>query len=66
MRILIISDIHANLTAFKAVLDHADGRWDTIWFLGDLVGYGPDPNECAQELQKYSHIALSGNRDTPV
>ncbi|MBK8905610.1 MAG: metallophosphoesterase family protein [Anaerolineaceae bacterium] len=66
MRILIISDIHANLTAFKAVLDHANGRWDTIWFLGDLVGYGPDPNECVQELQKYSHIALSGNHDKAV
>lgn len=66
MRILIISDIHANLTAFKSVLEHANGRWDTIWFLGDLVGYGPDPNECAQELQKYSHIALSGNHDKAV
>lgn len=66
MRILIISDIHANLTAFKAVLEQANGRWDTIWFLGDLVGYGPDPNECAQELQKHNHIALSGNHDKAV
>ena len=66
MRILIISDIHANLTAFKAVLEHTQDKWDIIWFLGDLVGYGPDPNECVQELQKYNHIALSGNHDQAV
>jgi predicted phosphodiesterase len=66
MRILIISDIHANLTAFQTVLEHARNQWDTIWFLGDLVGYGPDPNECVQELQKHSHIALSGNHDQAV
>ena len=45
MRVLIISDIHANLTAFEAVLQDAKGEWDVIWHLGDLVGYGPDPNE---------------------
>ena len=66
MRILIISDIHANLTAFQAVLEHAKNKWDIIWFLGDLVGYVPDPNECAQELQKHKHIALSGNHDQAV
>lgn len=66
MRILIISDIHANLTAFQTVLKHAQDQWDIIWFLGDLVGYGPDPNECVQELQKYKHIALSGNHDQAV
>jgi predicted phosphodiesterase len=66
MQILIISDIHANLTAFQAVLEHAKGKWDIIWFLGDLVGYGPDPNECVLELQKHTHIALSGNHDQAV
>lgn len=66
MRILIISDIHANLTAFQAVLEHAQNQWDIIWFLGDLVGYGPDPNECVQELQKHKHVALSGNHDQAV
>jgi len=66
MRILIISDIHANLTAFQTVLEHAKNQWDIIWFLGDLVGYGPDPNECTQELQKYNHVALSGNHDQAV
>jgi predicted phosphodiesterase len=66
MRILIISDIHANLTAFQAVLEQTQNQWDIIWFLGDLVGYGPDPNECVQELQKHNHIALSGNHDQAV
>jgi predicted phosphodiesterase len=66
MRILIISDIHANFIAMEAVLEAAAGQWDQIWFLGDLVGYGPDPNECVAELQKHDHIALSGNHDQAV
>lgn len=66
MQVLIISDIHANLTAFQTVLENAQNKWDIIWFLGDLVGYGPDPNECAAELQKHNHIALSGNHDQAV
>lgn len=66
MRVLIISDIHANLTAFEAVLEDAKDKWDVIWFLGDLVGYGPDPNECVALLRKYDHIALSGNHDQAV
>ncbi len=66
MRILVISDIHANLTAFEAVLADAAGEWDRIWFLGDLVGYGPDPNECVALLQEHDHLALSGNHDWAV
>lgn len=66
MRVLILSDIHANLAAFEAVLEDATGQWDIIWFLGDLVGYGPDPNECVAELQKHNHLALSGNHDQAV
>ena len=63
MRVLVISDIHANLAAFKAVLEHAQGDWDVIWFLGDLVGYGPDPNECVELLRQLEHFSLSGNHD---
>lgn len=66
MRVLVISDIHANLPAFEAVLEDARDQWDVIWFLGDLVGYGPDPNECVSELQKHKHVALSGNHDQAV
>ena len=63
MRILVLSDIHANLAAFQAVLADAAGKWDKIWYLGDLVGYGPNPNECVELLQQHEHLALSGNHD---
>lgn len=63
MRILVISDIHANLTAFKTVLDHAKGDWDYVWCLGDVVGYGPDPNECVELLRSMPHLCLAGNHD---
>jgi predicted phosphodiesterase len=43
MRYLLISDIHANLAAFEAVLEDAEGLYDKVWCLGDMVGYGPDP-----------------------
>ncbi len=66
MRVLVISDIHANLAAFEAVLETAQGKWDIIWFLGDLVGYGPDPNECVSLLREHDHLALSGNHDWAV
>lgn len=65
MRYLIISDIHANFTAFEAVLDSA-GDFDKIWCLGDLVGYGPDPNECINQLRKFDHICVAGNHDWAV
>ena len=63
MRILVLSDIHANLAAFEAVLEDAAGKWDKIWYLGDLVGYGPNPNECVELLRQREYIALSGNHD---
>ena len=66
MRILILSDIHANLAAFEAVMKDAQGKWDQLWFLGDLIGYGPDPNECTALMQSYDPIALSGNHDWAI
>lgn len=63
MRILVISDIHANYTAFEAVLDHSDGEWDFVWCLGDVVGYGPDPNECVERLKTLPQLCLAGNHD---
>lgn len=66
MRTLVISDIHANLIALEAVLADADGRWDRVWFLGDLVGYGPNPNECVERLRELEPLALSGNHDWAV
>jgi diadenosine tetraphosphatase ApaH/serine/threonine PP2A family protein phosphatase len=63
MRILIISDIHANYVAFDAVLEHAKGQWDYVWCLGDVVGYGPAPNECVDRLKELPHLCLAGNHD---
>jgi predicted phosphodiesterase len=62
MRCLILSDIHANLPAFEAVMADA-GDFDIIWCLGDMVGYGPDPNECVARLREYPHLCLAGNHD---
>lgn len=67
MRVAVLSDVHANLHALEAVLAEVDaGRFDAIWFLGDLVGYGPKPNECAALLQERAAICLAGNHDLVV
>ena len=63
MRILIISDIHSNLTALEAVLADA-GHIDAVWCLGDLVGYGPDPNECISRVRELPNlVCIIGNHD---
>ncbi len=62
MRILILSDIHSNLAAFEAVLYDAN-KWDEIWCLGDVIGYGPQPNECIERLESLPHICVAGNHD---
>ena len=63
MRVLIISDIHANLTALDAVLREA-GTVDAAWCLGDIVGYGPDPNECVERVQGLPNlVCILGNHD---
>ncbi len=62
MHYLIISDIHANLVALESVLADASD-FDKIWCLGDLVGYGPNPNECVERIQEFSHVCLAGNHD---
>lgn len=63
MRVLVISDIHANLAAFETVLNHANGDWDYVWCLGDVVGYGPDPNACCDLLKSLPHLCIAGNHD---
>jgi predicted phosphodiesterase len=65
MRYAIIADIHANLEAFMAILHDIEQRegFDIIWCLGDVVGYGPDPQACIQLLREYEHIFIAGNHD---
>ncbi|MCL4274054.1 MAG: metallophosphoesterase family protein [Anaerolineales bacterium] len=66
MRILVMSDIHANFTALKAVLNDA-GHVDETWCLGDLVGYGPDPNAVVEEVREIPNLTcLMGNHDVAV
>jgi len=65
MRIAVLADIHANLTAFKAVLadiERHSGVSET-WCLGDVVGYGPDPRECIVLAQKVCRYCVAGNHD---
>lgn len=60
----IISDVHANLEALKAVLQDIKGRKiKDIVFIGDAVGYGPDPNECLDILSKKCMVMIAGNHD---
>ncbi len=62
MRYGIVADVHSNLAAFEAVL--ADmGTVDALWCLGDLVGYGPEPNECIELLRRHQHLCVMGNHD---
>jgi len=66
MRILVISDIHANLTALEAVLAAA-GEVQAVWCLGDLVGYGPDPDACVERIRALPDLTcLLGNHDAAV
>jgi predicted phosphodiesterase len=62
MRCAIISDIHGNLDALEAVLADA-GPVDAIWCLGDLVGYGPEPNACVEALRQAGALCVAGNHD---
>jgi diadenosine tetraphosphatase ApaH/serine/threonine PP2A family protein phosphatase len=63
MRALVISDIHANLSALEAVLEAA-GPLDAAWCLGDLIGYGPDPNECIARVRALPNLkCIIGNHD---
>ncbi|MBF0330347.1 MAG: ROK family protein [Candidatus Omnitrophica bacterium] len=64
MRILLCSDIHANLPALLAVLKAAEKiPYDELWCLGDVVGYGPFPNECAEIIRKKASRIIYGNHD---
>jgi len=66
MRVLVISDIHANNTALEAVLNDA-GKVDETWCLGDLVGYGPDPNLVVERMREIPRLTcLLGNHDVAV
>ena len=67
MRVAVISDVHGNARALEAVLaalEHAGT--DTLWCLGDTVGYGARPNECCALVESAADLALAGNHDLVV
>lgn len=66
MKALILSDIHANQAALESVLNATKGRYDVIWCLGDVVGYGPRPNECVEMIREVAAICVMGNHDLAV
>lgn len=62
MRVAVLSDIHANLVALDAVLA-AVGSVDAVWHLGDVVGYGPDPDGVVNRLSEVKAVGVAGNHD---
>jgi predicted phosphodiesterase len=69
MRLAVISDIHSNLPALTAVLsdiEDRDHRPDELWCLGDIVGYGASPDECAALTEERADVCLAGNHDLVV
>jgi predicted phosphodiesterase len=67
MRVAVISDIHGNLHALEAVSAALEqDPPDAVWCLGDLVGYGPRPNECCERVETLADVCLVGNHDLGV
>jgi diadenosine tetraphosphatase ApaH/serine/threonine PP2A family protein phosphatase len=67
MRVAVVSDIHSNLHALEAVLAAIEAEApDELWCLGDLVGYGPRPNECCAVVAERADVCLAGNHDLAV
>ncbi len=62
MRIAVLSDIHSNIVALDAVLAHL-GTIDAVWHLGDVVGYGPEPDAVVERLVSLGALGVRGNHD---
>ena len=62
MRALVLSDIHANLEALDAVIA-ASPAHDVVWNLGDIVGYGANPNEVIDRARALGSVFVRGNHD---
>ncbi len=62
MRIALVSDVHSNLVALEAVLGAA-GSVDALWHLGDIVGYGPEPDAVVDRLAGLGAVGVRGNHD---
>lgn len=66
MKNLVISDVHANLEALIAVLQFVE-NYDAVYCLGDIVGYGPDPNDCIEIIKSLPNLhCVKGNHDAAI
>jgi len=63
VRYLLLSDIHSNLEGLEKCLEAAKGKYDKVICLGDLVGYGPDPNPVITRVREISQMIIRGNHD---
>jgi diadenosine tetraphosphatase ApaH/serine/threonine PP2A family protein phosphatase len=67
MRVAVLTDIHSNLPALEAVLGSIDRAGvEQVWCLGDVVGYGADPDACADLVREHCDLCLAGNHDLAV
>jgi predicted phosphodiesterase len=67
MKVAVLSDVHSNRQAFEAVLGAvAASDAEEVWCLGDLVGYGADPNACVELARQHAAVCLAGNHDLAV
>ncbi len=67
MKVAVISDIHANRHAFEAALEAvAASDASEVWCLGDLVGYGAEPDACVELAREHAAVCLCGNHDLAV
>jgi diadenosine tetraphosphatase ApaH/serine/threonine PP2A family protein phosphatase len=67
VRVAVVSDIHGNRQAFEAVLEEiGQSSCEEMWCLGDLVGYGADPDACVELARRHAAICLAGNHDLVV
>jgi predicted phosphodiesterase len=63
LRYLLLSDLHSNLEALDACLELAEGKYEQVLCLGDLVGYGPDPNAVIEKIRSIASVIIRGNHD---
>ena len=67
MRVAVIADIHSNLAALEGCLDAiAEAEIEEVWCLGDIVGYGPEPDACTELIRERCSLCLAGNHDLAV
>lgn len=67
MRVAVLSDIHGNIRAFEAVLERLETlQVDEVYCLGDIVGYGPDPDECIDLVRARCALTVMGNHDAAL